>query len=317
MNVLERIGNIGIVPVVVIEDAQHVLPTADALIKGGIGVMEITLRTKAGLASIEKAAAERPDMLVGAGTVLTLEQCKICVQAGAKFIVSPGFDYNMVKWCVDNGVAVTPGCVTPTEVMQALSLGVDVLKFFPANVYGGLPAMKALSGPFGSVKFIPTGGVNGDNIGEYAAAPFIHAVGGSWLCAKADIAAGNFDKITQLCKTAVQNSLGFEVAHVGVNMTDDEAALALSQELTLFGFSPKEGSSSIFAGSGIELMKNVYLGENGHLAIRTNHIGRAIDYLARQGYTVDMETAKYKGAKLIAVYLTKSFGGFAVHLLQK
>lgn len=317
MNVLERIGNIGIVPVVVIEDAQHVLPTADALIKGGIGVMEITLRTKAGLASIEKAAAERPDMLVGAGTVLTLEQCKVCVQAGAKFIVSPGFDYNMVKWCVDNGVAVTPGCVTPTEVMQALSLGVDVLKFFPANVYGGLPAMKALSGPFGSVKFIPTGGVNGDNIGEYAAAPFIHAVGGSWLCAKADIAAGNFDKITQLCKTAMQNSLGFEVAHVGVNMTDEEAALALSQELTLFGFSPKVGSSSIFAGSGIELMKSVYLGENGHLAIRTNHIGRAIDYLAGQGYTVDMETAKYKGAKLIAVYLTKSFGGFAVHLLQK
>lgn len=317
MNVLERIGNIGIVPVVVIEDAQHVLPTADALIKGGIGVMEITLRTKAGLASIEKAAAERPDMLVGAGTVLTLEQCKVCVQAGAKFIVSPGFDYNMVKWCVDNGVAVTPGCVTPTEVMQALSLGVDVLKFFPANVYGGLTAMKALSGPFGSVKFIPTGGVNGDNIGEYAAAPFIHAVGGSWLCAKADIAAGNFDKITQLCKTAVQNSLGFEVAHVGVNMTDEEAALALSQELTLFGFSPKVGSSSIFAGSGIELMKSVYLGENGHLAIRTNHIGRAIDYLAGQGYTVDMETAKYKGAKLIAVYLTKSFGGFAVHLLQK
>lgn len=317
MNVLERIGNISIVPVVVIEDAQHVLPTADALIKGGIGVMEITLRTKAGLASIEKAAAERPDMLVGAGTVLTLEQCKVCVQAGAKFIVSPGFDYNMVKWCVDNGVAVTPGCVTPTEVMQALSLGVDVLKFFPANVYGGLTAMKALSGPFGSVKFIPTGGVNGDNIGEYAAAPFIHAVGGSWLCAKADIAAGNFDKITQLCKTAVQNSLGFEVAHVGVNMTDEEAALALSQELTLFGFSPKVGSSSIFAGSGIELMKSVYLGENGHLAIRTNHIGRAIDYLAGQGYTVDMETAKYKGAKLIAVYLTKSFGGFAVHLLQK
>lgn len=317
MNVLERIGNIGIVPVVVIEDAQHVLPTADALIKGGIGVMEITLRTKAGLASIEKAAAERPDMLVGAGTVLTLEQCKVCVQAGAKFIVSPGFDYNMVKWCVDNGVAVTPGCVTPTEVMQALSLGVDVLKFFPANVYGGLTAMKALSGPFGSVKFIPTGGVNGDNIGEYAAAPFIHAVGGSWLCAKADIAAGNFDKITQLCKTAVQNSLGFEVAHVGVNMTDEKAALALSQELTLFGFSPKVGSSSIFADSGIELMKSVYLGENGHLAIRTNHIGRAIDYLAGQGYTVDMETAKYKGAKLIAVYLTKSFGGFAVHLLQK
>lgn len=109
----------------------------------------------------------------------------------------PGFDEEVVRWCVENGVAVTPGCVTPTEIMAAMKLGLNVVKFFPAGVYGGLSAMKALSGPFGGIKFIPTGGVNGQNIGEFIAAPFIHAVGGSWVCPKADIAAGNFEKITK------------------------------------------------------------------------------------------------------------------------
>ena len=141
-------------------------------------------------------------MLVGAGTVVTLEQCKKAVDCGAKFIVSPGFSEEVVAWCVANSIAVVPGCVTPTEMMSAMSYGLKVVKFFPANVYGGLNAMKALSGPFGGIKFIPTGGVNGQNIGEYMAAPFIHAVGGSWVCAKEDIAAGNFDKITALCKQA-------------------------------------------------------------------------------------------------------------------
>ena len=200
MDVLSRLANSGIVPVVVLDDAKDAIPTAKALLAGGVDVMEITFRTAAARDSIAAVAKECPDMLVGAGTVITLEQCKTAVEAGAKFIVSPGFNPAVVKWCVDNNVAVTPGCVTPTEITAALELGLKVVKFFPANVYGGLTAMKALSGPFGSVKFIPTGGVNGSNVGEYISAPFIHAVGGSWVCAKSDIAAGNFEKITQLCK---------------------------------------------------------------------------------------------------------------------
>ena len=140
--------------------------------------------------------------MVGAGTVVTLEQCKTAVACGAKFIVAPGFDEEVVRWCVENNIPVLPGCVTPTEIMAAMKLGLHVVKFFPAGVYGGLKAMKALSGPFGSVKFVPTGGVNSENIAEYVAAPFIQAVGGSWICPKADIAAGNFDKITALCKEA-------------------------------------------------------------------------------------------------------------------
>jgi 2-dehydro-3-deoxyphosphogluconate aldolase/(4S)-4-hydroxy-2-oxoglutarate aldolase len=147
-------------------------------------------------------------MCVGAGTVLNLEQCKSVVEAGAKFIVSPGFDREVVEWCVSQDVAITPGCVTPTEITAALSLGIKIVKFFPANIYGGLSAMKALSGPFGDVKFIPTGGISDKNLAEYLQAPFIHAVGGSWLCAKSDISAGNFDYITTMSKAAVKTVRG-------------------------------------------------------------------------------------------------------------
>ena len=202
MEVLERLARAGVVPVVVIDDAKDAVPTANAMVAGGIDVMEITFRTAAAPDAIEAVAKNCPDMLVGAGTILNLEQCKLAVARGAKFIVSPGFDAQVVSWCIENGIAVTPGCVTPTEITAAVNMGLKVVKFFPANVYGGLNAMKNLSAPFVGVKFMPTGGVNAQNLREYIDAPFIHAVGGSWVCPKADIAAGNFEKITQLCAEA-------------------------------------------------------------------------------------------------------------------
>ena len=189
MTALERLYNAAVVRVVVLDDAADAVPTAKALLAGGVDVMEITFRTAAAADSITAVAKECPDMFVGAGTVITLEQCKKAVACGAKFIVAPGYSEEVVSWCVENDIAITPGCVTPTEIMAAMSHGLKVVKFFPANVYGGLSAMKALSGPFGGIKFIPTGGVNDKNLAEYISAPFIHAVGGSWLCAKADIAA--------------------------------------------------------------------------------------------------------------------------------
>lgn len=202
MNVLEKLGKAGVVPVVVLERAEDAVPAAKALLAGGIDVMEITFRTAAAPDAIRAVAAQCPEITVGAGTVITLEQCKQAVDCGAKFIVAPGYSEEVVSWCVEHDVAITPGCVTPTEIMTAMAHGLKVLKFFPANVYGGLAGMKALAGPFGGIKFIPTGGVNGDNLAEYAAAPFVHAVGGSWVCAKSDISAGNFEKITELCKQA-------------------------------------------------------------------------------------------------------------------
>lgn len=318
MNILERLGKSGIVPVVVIDEVKDAVPTAKAMIKGGINVMEITLRTEAGLESITKVAKECPEMTVGAGTVLTVEMTKKSVAAGAKFIVSPGLDVKQVKWCTDNGVAITPGCVTPTEIMTAMELGIKVMKFFPANIYGGLSAMKSLAGPFGNIKFIPTGGINEQNLAEYIAAPFIHAVGGSWLCAKEDIAANNFNKITGLCAGAMQKVMGFEIAHVGINTADEADSMEVCREFaSAFGFEIKEGNTSNFSSGMIEVMKSVYLGKNGHLAVRTNNIERAIAFIGQKGYTVDMGTAKYKKDKLIAVYMEKQIGGFAIHLLQK
>ena len=200
--VLQLMKKSGVIPVVVLDDTAQALPTANALLAGGVSVMEITFRTAAAASSIKAVSESCPEMLVGAGTVVTLEQCKQALECGAKFIVSPGFDPEVVSWCVERNIPITPGCVTPTEIMTAMKLGLNVVKFFPAGVYGGLKAMKALAAPFGGVKLIPTGGVDAKNLKEYLEAPFVHAVGGSWLCPKKEIAAGNFDAVTALCREA-------------------------------------------------------------------------------------------------------------------
>ena len=202
MNTMERLQNAGVVPVVVLDDAKDAVSTAQAMLRGGVDVMEITFRTAAAADSIRAVSEQCPDMLVGAGTVVTVEQAEKAVAYGAKFIVSPGFDAEVVSWCVEHGVPVAPGCVTPSEIMAAMKLGLKIIKFFPAGIYGGLKAMKALAAPFGGIKFIPTGGVDAKNLAEYLSAPFIYAVGGSWVCPKAEIAAGNFEAITALCAEA-------------------------------------------------------------------------------------------------------------------
>ena len=208
MDVMQRLANSIVVPVVVLDKVEDAIPTAKAMAAGGVDTMEITLRTACALEAIKTVADNCPEVLVGAGTVVNVEQAKQAVAMGAKFIVSPGFSDEVVGWCVENNIPVAPGCVTPTEIMGALKHGLKMVKFFPANVYGGLNAMKNLAGPFVGLKFLPTGGVNAANIKEYIDAPFIHAVGGSWVCPKADIAAGNWEKITNLCLEARKAAKG-------------------------------------------------------------------------------------------------------------
>ena len=208
MDVLTRLANSIVVPVVVLDKVEDAVPTAKAMAAGGVDTMEITFRTACAPEAIKAVAENCPEVLVGAGTIVNLEQCKLAVEMGAKFIVSPGFSDEVVGWCVENGIPVAPGCVTPTEIMAALKHGLKMVKFFPANVYDGLNAMKNLSAPFVGLKFLPTGGVSSANIKEYIDAPFIHAVGGSWVCPKADIAAGNWEKITQLCLDARKAAKG-------------------------------------------------------------------------------------------------------------
>lgn len=208
MTVMDRLARSVVVPVVVLDRAEDAIPTAKAMAAGGVDTMEITFRTACAPEAIKAVAENCPEVLVGAGTIINLEQCKLAVKMGAKFIVSPGFSEEVVSWCVENGIPVAPGCVTPTEIMAALKYGLKMVKFFPANVYGGLNAMKNLSAPFVGLKFLPTGGVNTANIKEYMDAPFIHAVGGSWVCPKAEIAAGNWEKITNLCLEARKAASG-------------------------------------------------------------------------------------------------------------
>ena len=208
MTVMERLANSIVVPVVVLDKVEDAVPTARAMAAGGVDTMEITFRTACAPDAIRAVAENCPDVLVGAGTIVNLDQCKKAIEMGAKFIVSPGFSDEIVGYCVANGIPVAPGCGTPTEIMGALKHGLKMVKFFPANVYGGLNALKNLAGPFVGLKFLPPGGVNNGNIKEFIATPFIHAVGGSWVCPKADIAAGTWDKITQLCIDARKAAKG-------------------------------------------------------------------------------------------------------------
>ena len=200
----DRIFEAGIVPVVVLEKTEDAVPLANALLKGGISFMEITFRTACAAECIEIISKEVPDMTVGAGTVLNAEQAKLAVEKGAKFIVSPGLDEETVKWALANDIPVIPGCVTPTEIMKAISLGLKVVKFFPADVYGGIKAIKALAAPFGQVKFLPTGGVSEANLSDFTGNRSVAAVGGSWVCKKDDVLEHNWEKITALSENAVR-----------------------------------------------------------------------------------------------------------------
>ena len=317
-SILERIGELGIVPVVKIEKAEDALPLGKALIDGDLPIAEITFRTSAAEESIKTLTGELPDLLVGAGTVLTIEQVKKAVSAGAKFIVSPGFNPGVVDYCIENGIPVTPGINNPTQIEMALTRGIEVVKYFPAEASGGLALLKSMSAPYTGIKFIPTGGINLNNLTSYLSNKKVLACGGSWMV-KADlISSGNFDEITRITQEAVSTMLGFEFTHLGINEENKDKALDSANQLSnLFYFPIKEGTSSIFTGSGFEIMKNQYLGKHGHISISTNYIYRAINYLKMKGISVLPETAKEKDGKLKAVYIDREVSGFAIHLLQK
>ncbi len=316
---LKEISNIGIVPVVVLDETSQALPLAKALYAGGLGCAEVTFRTAAAEESIKIISKEMPEMLVGAGTVLTVEQVDRAVASGAKFIVSPGLNHEIVKYCVDKDITIIPGCATPSDIETALSLGLEVVKFFPAEAAGGINMIKAMSAPYTSIKFMPTGGINIKNLNTYLSSNKIIACGGSWMVSKELLKSGNYETVTKLTEEALRVMLGFEVQHVGINMPDAAAADKTASAFeTLFGFTKQERSGSFFASSGIEIMKKQFLGKNGHIAVSTNNAARAVYYLRKAGTVFNEETASYDEAgNLRTIYMKEDIGNFAVHLLQK
>lgn len=202
--VAEKIAELGVVPVVVVEDAKDAAPLAKALVEGGLPCAEVTFRTAAAEESIKLMTAEYPDMFVGAGTVLTIDQVDRAVAAGAKFIVSPGFDPEIVDYCLEKEIPVFPGCITPSEVAQAVKRGLKVVKFFPAEQFGGVATIKAMAAPYVGLKFMPTGGVNAKNLESYLGCDKIIACGGSWMVKGDLVKAGKFDEIKDLTAEAVK-----------------------------------------------------------------------------------------------------------------
>lgn len=319
MDMLKEISKIGIVPVIKINDVEKAVPLAKALIDGGLPIAEITFRTEAAEAAIKAVSKAFPDMLVGAGTVLTVEQAQRAKNAGAKFIVSPGFNPRVVKWCLENDILPTPGCTSPTEIEQALELGLTTVKFFPAEQSGGIAKIKALSAPYGSLTFIPTGGIDLTNLNDYLKNKKILACGGSFMVKEDYINNCEWDKITQLTRDAVSIMLGLKIAHVGINSENAETAKATAELLAnIMGTQvERESEKGMFAGSEFEIMKSMGIGKNGHIAISANNVERAIYHLSRKGIRFDDASATYNddGTRKF-IYIDGEIGGFGIHLIQ-
>ena len=317
--VLEEISKIGIVPVIALDRAEDAEPLAKALCDGGLPCAEVTFRTAAAEESIRIMSDRFPEMLVGAGTVLTTEQVDRAVNAGAKFIVSPGLNPKVVAYCVDRNIPITPGTSNPSDVEAAIELGLDVVKFFPAEAAGGLNMIKSMAAPYTNMKFMPTGGINAKNLTSYLDFNRIIACGGSWMVSKDMINAKDWAGITALTKEAVATMLGFQLLHVGINNESENAAASDSAKFAaLLGAEVKPGNSSIFVGSLIEMMKAPGRGANGHICIQTNYLARAMYHLQKRGFSFDETSFKYNAQGVLTVaYLKEEIAGFAVHFNQK
>jgi 2-dehydro-3-deoxyphosphogluconate aldolase/(4S)-4-hydroxy-2-oxoglutarate aldolase len=314
---LQRVSEIGLVPVIKLDSAKKAVGLGQALVKGGIPIAEVTFRTAAAEESIRAMSQEIPGLIVGAGTVITVDQVERAVRAGAKFIVSPAYVDSVVDYCVERDIPVLPGVVSPDGVAKGVNRGLEVMKFFPAGASGGTTMLDALAGPFGAVKFVPTGGIDASNVSSYARRSNVLAIGGSWMVRADLVEAENWSAIEALCRDAVFALHDFTFGHMGINGQDEAGGRTIAGSFEqLFNIAPKEGASSIFSSERIEILKSAGFGAKGHIAIRCNQVERAVAYFAGKGIKSKPETAKSEKGMLKAIYLDLELGGFAIHLLK-
>ena len=319
-DMMKELYSIGIIPVIKIENPDDAVPLAKALIDGGLPAAEITFRTKCAAEAIKNITEAFPEMLVGAGTVLTTEQVDAAIAAGSKFLVSPGLNPKVTSYALSKGIPMLPGCSNPSDVEAALELGLSTVKFFPAEAAGGLKMLKAMAAPYGQLNFMPTGGISADNILEYLKFNKIVACGGSFMVKDDLVREKKWDEITRLTRGAVKAMLGLEFTHIGINNENKEEAERSTKLFELmFGLPVRETSKSFFTGEEFEFMHGKGPGRCGHIGIRTNFVDRAIAYFSRLGFEFDESSITYdeKSGKPKFVYFKDEISGFAVHLVQK
>ena len=317
--VLQRVYEIGIIPVIAFNDVDEAIPLCKALMDGGLPAAEVTFRTACAEECIRKIHEELPDMLLGAGTVLTNDQADRAMAAGASFVVAPGYDPNVTQHVIDKGGLMMPGTCSAGEMQQAMNQGCEAIKFFPAEANGGVDMLKNIGAALKTAKWMCTGGVNAKNVNTYLANPQIIAVGGTWMCQSDKIKAGAWEDITAACKEAVDVMLGLELGHIGINCADDAEAMKTAELLGgLLSKAVAPGNSSIFVGNKeFEIMKKPGRGTHGHIAIKCNSVDRAVYHLGQRGVKFDMDSMVNKNGKNIAIYLADEVAGFAIHLVQK
>lgn len=315
MDMFKTIYELGIIPVVAIDDADKAVPLAKALRDGGLPAAEITFRTAAAEESIRRITAECPDVLVGAGTVLTKDQADRAVAAGAKFIVTPGFNPEMIAYIKSLGIPMMPGAATPGEMEQAMSMGLTNIKFFPAEANGGVAKLKALAGPYQAAKWMPTGGVNTKNLNDYLSFDRIIACGGTWLATGADIAESNWEGITKKCKDAIKTMLGFELKKICIYGDSANAEKNAKFVASLFGFDCTETECGVQAGC-------VCFGKEesdakGCIVINTNNGNRAMAYLQRMGAEIDPDIWYDKKGNVTCFGLKDTVAGYEICIETK
>lgn len=317
-NSLEKISQLGMLPVISIEDPDNAVPLARALAAGGLPFMEVMFRTPAAAESIGRIAREIPDFTVGAGTVLSVEQVKTAVTAGAQFIVAPGFNPKVASYCVEHDIPMVPGCDTPTEVEAALNLGITTVKVFPVIQLGGVATLKLLAGPYQKLSFVPTGDLDRPWAYELLKFRRVSAAGGDFMLSYDDIHNRRFESIRQSVEDTILGYLKFHVKHVGLNCQDAGEALSLSQALAgALNLKVQEKTKSIFAGDMFECTKVPFYGAKGHIALGTADAQRAYYYLKHRGLAFREDSiSRTADGRIVSVYLEQEFGGFAIHLLQ-
>lgn len=323
--VLEEFSGLGIVPVVAVDDADDAVLLAEALKKGGLPCAEVTFRTAAAGEAIRRMTDRFPDMLIGAGTVLTPKQAEQAKEAGAKFIVSPGFNPAVVEWCLSHAAPVFPGCACPSDMERALSMGLSVVKFFPAEANGGLAAIQAMSAPYGRLKFMPTGGITEANLNRYLAFDRVIACGGSFMAGNGMIKKKDWDGITAKTKEAVAHMLGFTLKRVVLFASGEaEAKEAADQFAALLGEETAKQADSFLAGKFVEIEKkqNVRLAASdfgnrdqkrdaaGQIVIGTNDVTRAVYHLKQRGFCPEICRKETD----TAVYAVGNIAGYTVCL---